>query len=60
MPLNWAIALVKPMPMPEATVPSSARIRSGQMTGKADPAQEIATIRQRYFTTVFLTTTRMI
>lgn len=60
MPLNWAMAFVSPIPIPTATVPSSARIRSGQMTGYADPAQAVATIKARYLTTEFLTVIRMI
>ena len=59
MPLNWAIAFVKPIPIPDATVPFKARIRSGQMTGYAEPAQATATIRHMYLTTGFETVTRI-
>lgn len=45
--------------MPAATVPSSARIRSGQMTGYAEPAQAVATIRARYLTTALETVIRI-
>lgn len=37
MPLNCAMAFVQPIPSPDATVPSSALIRSDQITGYAEP-----------------------
>lgn len=59
IPPNCAHALVSPIPMPVATLPSNARILSGQMTGYAEPAHETATIKARYRTTGLLTVTRM-
>lgn len=60
IPLNCAMAFVSPMPIPTATVPSRTRIRSGQMTGYAEPAQAVATIKARYLTVELWTVIKMI